>query len=203
MFWHTFRFQQKPASTWSPNCTQGNLVPRLMYVKIVWGEKIYSFSQWHLFFAFYTYCSCTYSRLFLMIRPTLWVAYSPCHFPMNWGFFKTVDRIRCDKELLDKAQGFADAGNISEEQALDHWSSVAFSSKLHVFPNFGVFQANKTTYGRDKECVIPVWLTEQLSTVKLTSLDIITHHWTYALPSNVVAVFMFSFVELLKRGPDT
>lgn len=54
-----------------------------------------------------------------MIRPTLWVAHTPCHFPMNWGsFFKTVDRIRCDKELLDKAQGFADAGNISEEQAL-------------------------------------------------------------------------------------
>ena len=56
-----------------------------------------------------------------LIRGLFWctVAHPPCHFPMNWGsFFKTVDRIRCDKELLDKAQGFADAGNISEEQAL-------------------------------------------------------------------------------------
>lgn len=115
------------------------------------------------------------------------VAHTPCHFPMNWGsFFKTVDRIRCDKELLDKAQGFADAGNISEEQALEcsFQLQVARFSKLRSFSG--------------EECVIPVWLTEQLSTVKLTSLDIITHHWTYALPSNVVAVFMFSFVELLK-----
>lgn len=33
------------------------------------------------------------------------------------GFFKTVDRVKCDRELLEKAQGFADEGNISEEQA--------------------------------------------------------------------------------------
>eukprot|EP00434_Breviolum_minutum_P015142 symbB.v1.2.013354.t1/scaffold942.1/size149982/5 len=46
------------------------------------------------------------------------------------SFFKTVDRIRCDKELLDKAQGFADAGNISEEQAVELWSDAIDGGRI-------------------------------------------------------------------------
>eukprot|EP00435_Cladocopium_sp_Y103_P071563 s737_g37.t2 len=40
------------------------------------------------------------------------------------GFFKTVDRVKCDRELLEKAQGFADEGNISEEQAMELWADA-------------------------------------------------------------------------------
>ena len=36
-----------------------------------------------------------------------------------------MDRVKCDRELLEKAQGFAEgSGNISEEQAMELWADA-------------------------------------------------------------------------------
>ncbi|CAJ1352673.1 unnamed protein product [Effrenium voratum] len=50
--------------------------------------------------------------------------------PKKGSYFKTIDRVRYDRELLEKAEGFAGAGNISQDQAEELWSDALDGNQI-------------------------------------------------------------------------